>query len=371
MAAHPMPDPADAYAATYAEARVKFAGAARARGCDVESHEHPRVRGAQGETLAMDVAVLGRGDAPALLVLTSATHGVEGFCGSGAQVGLLRDDAFVSAAGAAGVDVAFVHAVNPFGFSHLRRTNEDNVDLNRNFRDFSTPPPPNTAYAEVHALVVPPTWPPAPGHEARIAAYVDARGARAWQTAVSSGQCEFPDGLFYGGTKPAWSNTTLRAVLRRLGAGRRRIGWIDFHTGLGPCGHGEKIYMGEGDAASIERARSAFGADVTSYLDGSSTSAKLTGVVYRAALDECPEAELTAIALEVGTLDLAAVLDALRADQWLANGGDAPPAQRAAIKRAIRDAFYVDRTDWKAMVWAQARVAGLQAVRALAREGTR
>ena len=31
------------------------------------------------------------------------------------------------------------HAVNPFGFSYCRRVNEDNVDVNRNFVDFSRP----------------------------------------------------------------------------------------------------------------------------------------------------------------------------------------------------------------------------------------
>jgi hypothetical protein len=32
----------------------------------------------------------GPADADAILVLTSATHGIEGYCGSGAQVGLAR-----------------------------------------------------------------------------------------------------------------------------------------------------------------------------------------------------------------------------------------------------------------------------------------
>ncbi len=48
-----------------------------------------------------------------------------------------------------------IHAVNPFGFSHLKRTNEDNIDLNRNFNDFSTPYPDNPVYEEVHDLLVP------------------------------------------------------------------------------------------------------------------------------------------------------------------------------------------------------------------------
>ncbi len=362
-----MQDPAAAFSATYAEARARFLAAARARGWPVASHEHPSARGAEGEALAIDVATLGRADAAALLAITSGTHGAEGFCGSGCQVALAGDEAFAAAVERSGVAVALVHAVNPYGFSHLRRTNEDNVDLNRNFRDFSAPPARNAAYADVHPFVVPAEWPPAAANEARIAAYVGTHGARAYQAAVSSGQCEFPDGLFYGGTKPAWSNATLRAVLRSLGDRRRRLGLIDLHTGLGPCGHGEKIYMGDGDAASLARTRAFFGADVTSYYDGSSTSAKLSGVIYRAALDECPDAEFTGMALEFGTLPLADVLAALRGDQWLANHPGATAAERTAVKGVLRDAFYVDRADWKAMVWAQARVAVLQALGGLSR----
>ena len=361
-----MRDPAEAFASTYAEARARFAAAAQARGYALDAHEHPDARGAEGETLAMDVATTGRRDAESLLVITSGTHGVEGFCGSGCQVGLLGDDSFAAAVASSGAAVALVHAVNPYGLSHLRRTNEGNVDLNRNFRSFASPPEPNAAYAEVHPVVVPPTWPPDPENEAKIGAYLRERGPAAFQQAVSGGQCEFPDGLFYGGTAPAWSNATLRGVLREQGRGRRRVTLIDIHTGLGPCGHGEKIYVGTGDAASVARTRATFGADVTSYFDGSSTSAALTGVIDQAVRDECPSVTFTGIGLEYGTIDLMATLQALRADQWLANHGGAHAPQRAAIKRALRDAFYVDRPDWKAMVWAQARVAALQALRGMA-----
>ena len=223
----------------------------------------------------------------------------------------------------------------------------------------------NDAYAAVHELLVPPAWPPSRENEAKLAAYAREHGERGLQTAITSGQCDRPDGLFYGGRAPAWSNTTLRSILRRHGAHARRIAWIDYHTGLGPCGHGEKIYMGDDEPVAIARTRSFYGADVTSYYDGSSTSAPLSGVCYRAALDECPHAELTAIALEYGTVDLTTVVGALRGDQWLRNHADADAATRAAIKRAVRDAFYVDRADWKAMVWGQARAAIGSAIRGL------
>ena len=162
--------------------------------------------GIAGEPLAMDVALLGVREAPWLLVLTSGTHGIEGYCGSGCQIGLLRDPVFLDAVHLARIAVLFVHAVNPHGFSHGRRVNEDNVDLNRNFRDFGKPLPPNPDYAEVHPLLLPETWPPPPDNERRIAEYIAAHGERAFQAAVTSGQYAFPDGLFYGGDRPTWSN---------------------------------------------------------------------------------------------------------------------------------------------------------------------
>ena len=92
-------------------------------------------------------------------------------------------------------------------------------------------------------------------NEARIGAYVTARGQPALQVAVSGGQCDRADGLFYGGNKPAWSNAVFRDVLRRHAASRRRLAWIDFHTGLGPYGHAEKIHSGPNDATNSSASR--------------------------------------------------------------------------------------------------------------------
>jgi hypothetical protein len=359
-------DPVPHFAATYADARAKFLRAAAARGLPVAGRRHPTAVGAEGEDLYVDVAVVGEAGAPAMLLLTSATHGVEGFCGSGCQVGLLNDGEFVAAVQAARVRVVLLHALNPYGFSHLRRTNEDNVDLNRNFRDFASPPAPCAPYAEIHDLLVPAMWPPTPDNEARIGAYAARHGEKALQAAISGGQCEFPDGLFYGGVRAAWSNDLLRAVLREHGARSRQIGWIDFHTGLGPRGHGEKIFAGRNIAADLARAKAIWGDGVTTFHDGSSTSAPLTGVNYNAVYEECPHAAYAGIALEYGTLPLAETFGALRADQWLANHPDVCPEVGARIKRTVRDAFYADTDEWKVQVYRQAREAALAAVRHLA-----
>lgn len=361
-----MDDIASAFSQSYAEARRKFVDAAAGRALGMESHVHPLKRGAEGEELSIDLARWGASDAAGLLLITSGTHGVEGYCGSGGQVALLRDPAMQAAVEKCGATMMLCHALNPYGFSHTRRANEDNIDLNRNFRDFSKTIPPNTAYAEIADCIVPKAWPPGPEDQTRLGQYLQTRGPAALQAAVSGGQHEYPAGMFFGGRAPAWSNTVLRDVLRREGTQRRMLIWIDVHTGLGPPGHGEKIYMGRNDRARVGSTASVFGNDVTSFHDGSSTSPVLTGALYNAALEECPAAEFIGIAMEYGTLSLERTLQALRAEQWAANHPEAPQSQRDAIKREMRDAFYVDTDEWKAMVYAQLRVAALQSLRALA-----
>jgi hypothetical protein len=352
------------FAQTYAEARTKFLNAVRSAGLSVTSHEHPKL-GRDGEVLATDVARLGSPDARSLLVLTSACHGVEGFCGSGAQVSLLGDAAFLEAAQRSGVAVLFVHALNPYGFSWWRRTTHENVDMNRNFHDFSQPLPASPQYDEIAPWIVPDTWPPDPQVQALTLRYIEQHGEKGFQAAISSGQHKYPDGLFYGGREPTWSNLTVRRVLRDHGRRCARLGWIDFHTGLGPSGFGERIFACRDDAAALLRARAWWGPDVTSIYDGSSTSALLTGLMWLAAYEECHQAEYTGIALEYGTLPVLDVMNALRADQWLQNHPETPAAQAGVIKRQLRDAFYTDTDVWKDQIVAQAREASLQALEGL------
>ena len=355
----------DHFSQSYAQARTKFLAAADAAGLDVASHIHP-LRGRDDETLAMDVALDGPADARALLIVSSACHGVEGFCGSGVQIALLRDAEWLATQRASGVAVLYVHALNPHGFSWWRRVTHENVDLNRNFHDFSQPLPGNPGYDEIAALLVPATWPPSDEVVARVQQLIDERGEAALQAAISGGQHAHPQGLFYGGVNPTWSHQTLRQVLRDHGQRCERLGWIDLHTGLGPNGHGERIFACREDAAAMARARAWWGVDVTSIYDGSSSSARLTGLMWLSVYQECAQAEYTGIALEYGTLPMMEVMTALRADQWAENHPEAPPAQHRQIKQQVRDAFYTDTDGWKQRVVEQAVEAAHQAVRGLA-----
>jgi hypothetical protein len=353
------------FARSYAEARDKFLAAADVAGLAVNTHVHP-MRGRDGELLAMDVARDGPAEAKALLIITSGCHGIEGYCGSGVQVALLDDAAWRELAHAAGVAVLYIHALNPYGFSWLRRVTHENVDLNRNFHDFSKPLPANPQYDEIAHWLVPATWPPSAEVNAALQRYVNEHGERALQTVISSGQYAHPGGLFYGGVNPTWSHVTLRQVLRDEASRCASLGWIDVHTGLGPSGHGERIFACKDDAAALLRARRWWGADVTSIYDGSSTSASLSGQMWLAAYEDCPQAEYTGIALEFGTQRLEWVMNALRADQWLENHPEVGAEPSARIKGQILDAFYTDTDEWKERVVEQAFDAARQAVRGLA-----
>lgn len=358
----------DAFAGSYARARVQFLEAAATAGLPIESHAHP-LKGRDGEDLAMDVVRDGPPDAEKLLIVSSACHGVEGYCGSGVQVYALHDAAWREEARAHGVAVLYIHALNPYGFSHTRRTTHENVDLNRNFQDFSRPLPVNEAYREVEPFLLPSTWPPAADNVAAVEQFIATRGEAAWQAAISQGQHEFAQGMFFGGTAPTWSNRTLRQVLRQHGSRAQRIGWIDLHTGLGPSGHGERIYAGRDDSAALARARQWWGGNgatpITSFYDGTSTSAFLTGLMWTAIYDECPQAQYTGIAMEYGTLPILDMLQALRAEHWLHIHPEAPAALVAQIKAQMLAAFYTDTDAWKGQIIAQARQALFQAVQGL------
>ena len=99
--------------------------------------------------------------------------------------------------------------------------------------------------------------------------------------------------------------------------------------------------------------------------DGSSTSARLTGLMCFAAYDEFPQAEYTAIAMEYGTRPLTEVMDALRGDHWLHLHPDAPADLAAQIRKTMLEAFYTDTDEWKGQIVSQARQAMFQAVKGL------
>lgn len=362
-----MTEPLPLFAADYLEARTKFLKATAARGCRLTAHMNPYAKGPSGEDLFVDVATTGPEEAATALLLISGTHGVEGYAGSACQIGWLgseRNDAFPPA-----LKVVVIHALNPYGFAWNRRVTEDNVDLNRNFVDHTAPYPGNDGYDELKEAIAPADLSAETLKHASdlFRAFVRKHSAFAMQEAVSKGQYRHPDGMYFGGTREQWSAALFRHVVRRELAHCRRVGVVDFHTGLGPYGYGELITEDGADTPAYRRAKSWWGDTVRSTHAGESVSAHVDGSLDSSIPALLPHAEVTMAALEFGTYSTLEVFEALRADNWLHVRGDPKGPDAARIKADIRCAFYPDRDDWKEMVWQRAETVLGQAVQGLQR----
>jgi hypothetical protein len=364
-----MSSTADCFSRSYCEARDKFRAAVDAVGGALEVFEHPG-RGPEGEVLTTDVAWIGPRTESAL-VLMSGTHGVEGYCGSGAQIDWLRR----GEAETAGVGVLLIHAINPYGFAWTRRVDQDNVDLNRNWIDFAAPPPSNPGYDELAEDICPSRWTPEAQKSTteRLLAWRAAKGDRAFQKAVSIGQYAHPLGLFYGGTGPSWSRRTQTAIFQKYLTGARRVAVIDYHTGLGPEGYAELILCAPPGSAEFARAAGWYGAAVTSTKSAAamdaaqSASEDVMGDNLVGSAQLLPGAEFTGIAFEVGTAPIFEVLQALRADAWLHAHGDPRSNEGRPIKNQMRSAFYKETDFWKGMVAGQSLAAIRRAIAGLTR----
>jgi hypothetical protein len=162
---------------------------------------------------------------------------------------------------------------------------------------------------------------------------------------VSGGQYTHPTGVFYGGTGPVWSHQWLADHLPALVGSAARMGLVDLHTGLGPWGHGELISHEGANDAGYRRGADWWG-EVRSMVDGESVSAALSGD-WLGALDELlPGVEITAVALEFGTVDVVSVLQALRADAVLHAHGDPHGPGAPAVRAQVRAAFADDDPAW-------------------------
>ena len=336
------------FSGSYFEARAKFLDACRARGLAVKSHENTNGKGPRDERLFSDVARLGPDRPSRLVVVSSATHGVEGFAGSGPQVALLKTDFELPR----DVGLMLVHAVNPHGFAHERRVTDENVDLNRNFIDFDGPPE-NDGYAELHPFFVPKTYRGRDKENADCAIqnFIATKGIETFQAVVQRGQYTDPDGLFYGGTAPTWSHQMLRQLVADEMSAIERLAVVDIHTGLGERGVGEAILDGDPDGREAERARNWYG-EVTCPGRKESVSAEITGT-SSAVYAEAGCSELTRITLEFGTVELITVFEAVRADNWLyaRGGGNTESESGREIKARIRQAFYGEDAEWKRAIW--------------------
>jgi hypothetical protein len=345
-------NPAAFFAKDYFEARAMFLDAAKNAGARMSSVQHPTAKGPGGRDIFMDCAVLGDQTAPAALVVISGTHGPEGYCGSGVQVGLLREG--LAQVWAKSMRVILIHAHNAYGFAWDTRFNEDNIDLNRNYLErFDGPLPQNPDYDLLAPWAAPATRDEQTLQDAQrnLFAFANERGFPALQAALTGGQYNHPKGVYYGGNAPSWSHQTLVNFFKQTCDNIEKLVTIDMHTGLGPFGHGEVLSEAAPGTPHFIRQTEIWGDEVRSTKDGSSVSADLYGTMDSALERVFADIWSASIAIEFGTIEPMNVFLATQASSWLHCYGDPEEPDSEAIRSASRAAFYPETDEWKSMVW--------------------
>jgi ribosomal protein S18 acetylase RimI-like enzyme len=341
-------EPVECFSSTYAAARTAFVSAAVDSGAAIVSHRHP-LPGSDGAPLFLDEARIGAEDARCVLFVASGTHGIEGFCGSGIQTFLLRNG--LAERVPAGVAVVLVHAVNPWGFAWLRRVNEDNVDVNRNFLDHTVAYPQNVDYDRLYDALNPRQMDAATLAAAAeiVRQFEKECGWEAMYRAFSGGQYRHPRGLQFGGNKPVWANHALRALWARHTRRAEATVYVDLHSGLGPRAVGMLFQTAAEASLAAQLARHCW-ADVIRAEPAQGTGAALVSGLIGPAFAAAQPCAAAGVVLEFGTVDATQVVAAMQADNWLHHYGDRDSAEGRAIRQRMRDVFFLEDADWKEAV---------------------
>ncbi len=245
-----------------------------------------------------------------LIVLTTGVHGIEGYIGSVMLDVFFREVYPTLDRETTGVLV--VANVNPYGMKYMRRYNENNVDLNRNFildwSDFDLSS--NKEYPKVDQFLGPTgkignaLW-----HEVGFylslgkTALTD--GADTISDALLTGQYEYPQGVYYGGTEDQPSTVFLKDVFGRcLDSEYENIVHIDIHSGYGPR-YNMVIFNSVFETMTEAESKAAFGYDFVIAHDSEAfyaTTGDTTDFFYRLHQQKESDTALFSTCFEFGTI---------------------------------------------------------------------
>jgi hypothetical protein len=174
-----------------------------------------------------------------LIVVTTAEHGIEGYFSS-AELELFCDE-YLPRLDSQTTGLLLVHAINPWGMKHWKRTNPNNVDLNRNFVSGSFDPLANTNpdYPRLENFLSPQRPLKALATEkgafaANTLKKLVSFGPRRVREAALMGQYVSPKGIYFGGQELQPETLVMMDLYRSTFAGYKNIVHLDLHTGYGP-----------------------------------------------------------------------------------------------------------------------------------------
>ena len=314
----------------YLTARERFRDAARAAGAALDALVL-EARGPRQELLTIDIARIGAPDSRSVLLHTSGLHGVEAYAGAAVQLAALAD----APAPPAGCALVLAHVLNPYGMAWLRRANENNVDLNRNFlrQDERWEGAP-ALYPRLDPLLNPPAPPGPDGFQLRLALFALRHGLRAPRQAIAEGQYEFPRGLFYGGKTLETGPRLYCDWLRRNLSHATYLFALDLHTGLGRRGQESLILEPGVNATPTAVLARALGKRLVDPAAGQAAY-RIRGGMGAALPQTLPGVRIDFALQEIGTDPALTVLRALREENRCHHYAAADlrhPAKRALIE---------------------------------------
>lgn len=332
----------------YLSARARFRASAHAISAEVSAYPIA-ARGPDGEELTIDVARLGPSDAPRSVVVSSATHGVEGYLGSAIQAFLL-EETFARTTPPEGCSVVLLHAVNPYGYAHTRRVNESNIDLNRNFLRngelFEGSP---DGYAGLDGLLNPRRAPARFDFFApRAALKIAQHGIPALKQSIAAGQYDYPAGLFYGGSEPSESQRILAEHLPRWVGGAKTVHHVDIHTGLGASGT-YKLMVDHGwGTKALGALGDIYGSDVVeAWEPEKGVSYAIRGGLGMWCKQHLASRSYDVLAAEFGTVHVLKVIRALVRENQAHHHGSPDSSLYRRAKAELRDAFAPRDGAWR------------------------
>ncbi|HKZ04582.1 MAG TPA: DUF2817 domain-containing protein [Methylomirabilota bacterium] len=346
----------DYFSPDYRTARDRFREAVDAAGGRLETIAID-ARGPAGESLTIDIGWFGAERPRRVVLHSSGIHGVEGFAGSAVQLQFLAAMPPLDA----GHAVVLVHFLNPYGGAWLRRVNEENVDLNRNFlgpgEAYAGGP---AGYAALDPLLNPPSPPASDFFYAQVVWQIAQHGLTSLKQSAAAGQYDYPRGLFFGGQRLQQGPERYEAFLRERLAGAARVIAIDIHAGVGD--YGEDLLLAEDE--EYEAARLVFGPRVVLADPHRSAAYRIRGGYERMLGRVFPGASVHFVAQEFGTYGPLHVVRALREENRWHHHGDGSLTHPSKV--ALREAFAPDDDAWRQAVLDRGEASMQQAVQALA-----
>ena len=336
-----MTEPLDYFSPDYAAARERFRATTRVIGATSHTLELA-ARGPSGEPLTIDIAWLGDAGARRVLLHSSGLHGVEAFAGSAIQLALLAHPP----ATAAGCALVLVHTLNPYGMAWMRRANEHNVDLNRNFliggETWSGAP---EIYHRIDRLLNPASPPGFDFFSVRALLQLMRYRLHRLQQAVAEGQYEFERGLFFGGKRLEPGPRMFLDWTAKNLAQAEYVFAVDVHTGLGL--KGEEMLLPEPGigATPIPRLAEGLERELIDVTQTRGAAYVIRGGMGSALPRVLPGVAVDFVLQEIGTYSPLAVFRALREENRWHHYGDR--GLDHPVKRRLREVLCPASPRWR------------------------